>query len=147
MKISSPAFENGQSIPQKYTCDGEGISPPLEFTEVPDGAESLVLIVDDPDAPAGLFTHWIVFNIPANAPGIEEGGLPVDSIEGGNSSAAIGYTPPCPPDGSHRYMFKLYALDSVLVIDEGVSQKALEDEMTGQIIDEALLVGNYQRAT
>jgi len=144
MKIKT-AFQNNTTIPEKYTCDGEDISPPLEITEIPENTKTLAIISDDPDAPAGTWTHWIVWNIPAESEtvNIEEGTVP--GIEGKTSSGNIGYKGPCPPSGTHRYFFKAYALDSELNLQEGASKKQLEDAMKGHILDKTEIIGLYSR--
>ena len=142
IKVFSSAFESNGIIPRKYTCDGKNINPPLEFQGIPDEAESLVLIVDDPDAPMKTFTHWIVWNIGPVAK-IEEDSIP--GIEGITDFRKIGYGGPCPPSGTHRYFFRIYALDKQLELKEGASRKELESEMIGHIIAEGELMGKYSR--
>lgn len=144
MQITTEAFQDGQSIPQKYTCQGENVSPALSFQNIPEEAESLVLIVDDPDAPSGTFDHWIGWNIPPLTRRIEEGEqLPE---KGKNSYGVLEYKGPCPPPGkAHRYFFKLYALDAPLKLGEGASKGKVEQAMKGHILDQAELVGLYQR--
>ena len=150
MVITSTAFENGESIPIKYSCDSQDISPELTWSGVPEGTQSFALILDDPDAPGGTFTHWIIFNIPADMAGLVENVPKVavqDSIrQGANGFAAIGYGGPCPPPGpAHRYVFTLYALDTVLD-DLGRPSKAeLERAMAGHILAQAKLMGTYQK--
>ena len=127
MNIISPAFSEGEEIPKIYTCDGNNINPPLEFSEVPENAKSLVLIMDDPDVPRnlkpdGIFDHWVVFNIPPEITKIDENSKPL-GIVGKNSAGQSEYTGPCPPDRKHRYFFKLYALDSLLELDERATKK------------------------
>src|SRR3989304_9638033 len=117
MKIQSPSFENNQSIPSKFTCDGENINPPLEFLDIPENTKSLVLIMDDPDAPMGLWVHWTVWNIDPATSGIPENQKFEGAMEGMTSSGKTGYGGPCPPDKEHRYFFKLYALDTTLSLD------------------------------
>lgn len=144
MIIESPAFEQHQAIPQKYTCEGENLSPPLKFSGLPKEAVSLVLIMDDPDAPMGTFDHWIAWNIPPQTVNLGEGSsLPNQGKNGfGNQS----YGGPCPPKGNpHRYFFKLYALDTKLNLPAGSSKGAVESAMKGHILEEASLVGTYQR--
>jgi len=148
MKIKSPAFEDKGAIPTKYACDGDGISPPLQWSGVPDNAVTLTLIVDDPDAPRGTFTHWLVHDLPATATGLPEGIPKRQALEGGglqgaNSTGSIGYAPVCPPRGTHRFMFRLYALDADLGLDPGVNEEQLLDTMRGHILDEAQLMGTY----
>lgn len=145
MKISSPAFENNSKIPSKYTCDGEDINPPLEIRDIPEGTQSLVLIVDDPDAPRGTFLHWLVWNIPPNFSLIEESSLPEGAVQGRNDFGKENYGGPCPPFGQHRYFFKIYALDKKLELVEGSSLNKVEEVMKGHILDQAQLIGLYQR--
>lgn len=147
MKITSPAFGNNQSMPSKYTCDGEDINPPLEFHDVPTGAKSLVLLMDDPDAPVGIWDHWVVYNIPPTVTLIEEGKEPEGSI-GLTTSGSAAYEGACPPNGQHRYFFKLYALDGILSFAEAnnVTKKMVEDAMKGHIIEKAELIGLYNRS-
>jgi Raf kinase inhibitor-like YbhB/YbcL family protein len=142
IKVSSSAFESNGTIPKKYTCDGKNISPPLEFQGIPEEAESLVLIMDDPDDPMKTFTHWIVWNIGPIAK-IEEDSIP--GIEGMNDFRKIGYGGPCPPSGTHRYFFRIYALDKQFELKEGASRKELESEMIGHIIAEGELMGKYSK--
>ncbi len=142
IKVSSSAFASNGSIPGKYTCDGQNINPPLEFEGIPEEAESLVLIVDDPDAPTKTFTHWIVWNIEPVAK-IEEDSIP--GVEGLNDFKKIGYGGPCPPSGTHRYFFRVYALDKNLDLKAGAGRKNLENEMIGHIIAEGELMGKYRK--
>jgi Raf kinase inhibitor-like YbhB/YbcL family protein len=142
IKVSSSAFTSNGSIPEKYTCDGQNINPPLEFEGIPEEAESLVLIVDDPDAPTKTFTHWIVWNIEPVAK-IEEDSIP--GVEGLNDFKEIGYGGPCPPSGTHRYFFRVYALDKNLDLKAGAGRKDLENEMIGHIIAEGELMGKYRK--
>jgi len=145
MKISSPAFEENSKIPEKYTCDGENVNPPLKIEGIPKEAKSLVLIVDDPDAPMGTFLHWLVWNIPPETNFIEENSLPEGAVQGRNDFGKENYGGPCPPFGTHRYFFKVYALDKVLNLPEGSSLKEVEEVMKGHILDQAQLIGFYQR--
>lgn len=146
MKISSLNFGKGEFIPQKFTCDGQDISPEIRIEGAPPEAKSLVLIVDDPDAPAGTWTHWIVWNIPADTKIIYEGKLPEGAKEGKTDFGRSGYGGPCPPPGKpHRYFFKIYALDSDLDLDNGASRQELEQLMAGHILDQAEFFGLYQR--
>lgn len=146
MKITSSAFENDAKIPQKYTCDGENINPPLLFSQVPQNAKSLVLIMDDPDAPMGTFVHWVLYNIPPSTSEIKEDSMPGEASVGRNSGGRSDYIGPCPPSGTHRYFFKLYALDSVLSLDGNSGKKEVEDAMTGHILEQAQLIGLYSRS-
>ena len=145
MQIISPAFLNNQNIPSKYTCDGEGINPPLEFKEIPPNAQSLVLIVDDPDAPNGTWVHWTLWNIDPATISIAENSVPPKAIAGQTSSGQNIYGGPCPPSGTHRYFFKLYALDSKLSVTSFSFKEDLEKAMQGHIISQAELVGLYSR--
>lgn len=144
MKILSPVFENNQLIPAKYTCDGKDVNPPLRISEVPAGAQSLVLIVDDPDAPRGIWDHWIVYNINPQSTPIEENSVPEGSIQVVNSFGKKFYGGPCPSSGTHHYYFKLYALD--IKLEQGISSKnELENAMENHILAQSELVGLYQR--
>ncbi len=144
MRLTGPAFGHNQPIPEKYTCDGADIIPPLAFGGVPTGTKSLALIMDDPDAPSGTWDHWIVFDMPGDAKGVAEGEEP-KGIRGKNSSGDLKYGGPCPPNGQHRYVFKLYALETVLGLKEGASKKEIESAIQGRILDQAELVGVYSR--
>jgi len=151
MVITSTAFSDGAVIPKKYTCDGQDMSPPLAFSGVPVGAKSLALICDDPDAPMGMWVHWVVWGMPPSTPALPEG-LPKDAkLSGGiqqglNSWPKIGYNGPCPPPGRpHRYFFKLYALDAELNLTERTPKSALEEAMKGHIVAQAQLMGQYGR--
>lgn len=141
MKIISSAFQNQQTIPDKYTCKGADVNPPLQFLEVPDTAQSLVLIVDDPDAPGGTWDHWVIFDLESRTLGIEENNKPSSGVEGVNSFGNKNYGGPCPPSGTHRYFFKLYALDKNLNLLEDADKKIVEAAMQGHIIDQAELIG------
>ncbi len=145
MKLTSSVFENKGSIPSKYTCDGEDINPPLNLSDVPDDTESLVLIVDDPDAPGKTWDHWIVWNIPATVSEIEEDSVPEGAVQGMNDFGKQPYGGPCPPSGTHNYHFKLYALDAELNLDSSVKKQDVFKAMEGHILEEAELVGKYQR--
>lgn len=142
--LKSEAFDHNSEIPSLYTCDGENINPPLQIEGVPEGTLSLVLIVDDPDAPSGTFTHWVMWNIPADTMFIEEDSVAEGSI-GMTTSGTKGYRGPCPPTGAHRYFFKLYALDSKLSLPEGVERDVLEEAMKGHVLAETHIMGLYRR--
>lgn len=142
MKLKSPAFENNQLIPDKFTCEGEDINPPLVIDDILKGTESLALIVDDPDAPMGTWVHWVVFDIPVTSK-IEEDSAP--GKQGLNNAGGRNYHGPCPPSGTHRYFFKIYALDTVLNLKEGISKGQLEKAMQGHILDKAELIGLYKK--
>lgn len=147
MEINSPAFEQHQPVPRKYTCEGEDISPPLQFRDVPAKTKSLVLIMDDPDAPGGTFDHWIMWNLPSNATALAEGvKVQKPVLQGKNGFRDNRYRGPCPPPGRpHRYFFKLYALDTMIELREGSSKAQLLEAMEGHILGKAELVGTYQR--
>ena len=145
LSISSPAFEYGRPIPPKFTADGDDVSPKLTITGVPDGAVSLALIMDDPDAPMGTWVHWVVWNIPAGTAVIEEGSEPGGSARGSNGWGRSGYGGPAPPSGIHRYFFKLYALDTVLDLPPTSDKAALERAMEGHVVSAAELMGTYAR--
>lgn len=146
LKLTSSAFEDQAYIPARYTCEGDDINPSLYIENVPGGTKSLALVVDDPDAPAGVWDHWIVWNIPAETTQIPEGTVPEGALQGTNDSGNLDYGGPCPPAGSpHRYQFKLYALDTKLDLTEGASKDQLEQAMTGHILAQTQLTGLYQR--
>ncbi len=150
MELKSAAFQPGAVIPAKYTCDGEDISPPLNWSDPPAGTKSLALISDDPDAPVGTWVHWVIWNIPANARALEENLPKAPSLANGAKQGTtdfrrIGYGGPCPPSGTHRYFFKLYALDTTLNLPASTTKKDLEKAMDGHILAQAELIGKYQR--
>lgn len=144
MKVTSPAFEHNQLIPSKYTCNGENINPPLVFYDVPDKTKSLVLIVDDPDAPLGTWVHWVVFNIPKETRSIHENSTS-QGIQAITSFGKPGYGGPCPPSGIHRYFFKLFALDTVLSLTGKADKKTVEEVMQSHILSHAELIGLYSK--
>ncbi|HOO40687.1 MAG TPA: YbhB/YbcL family Raf kinase inhibitor-like protein [Syntrophales bacterium] len=150
MKIESPQINDGAMIPSKYTCDGKDISPPLAWKDVPDGTKSFALISDDPDAPMGTWVHWVIYNIPPDVTELEEN-IPREKefkngiVQGTNSWPKIGYGGPCPPSGTHRYYFKLYALDTMLSLKPGADKAQLFKAMAGHILAEAQLMGKYKR--
>jgi len=147
MKLTSPEFENGGNIPPFYTCDESSVSPPLKFEGVPTKAKSLALIMDDPDAvkPAGkVWDHWVAWNIPPETKEVAEGRDP-DGIMGKNSRNNLTYSGPCPPDGEHRYFFKLYALDTMLKLKEGSTKDEVLKAIEGHVIEQAELMGKYKR--
>lgn len=144
MNIRSEAFSSGETIPSKYTCVGENINPPLAFSDVPAEAETLALIMDDPDAPMGTFVHWVVWNIPASVTAIAEHSSP-HGIEGLNGAGKNSYAGPCPPSGEHRYFFKLYALDSELNLAPDTGKDGLEAAMQGHILAQAELMGKFSK--
>ena len=145
MKIVSTVFENNQMIPQKYTCDGENINPPLQIIDIPEGTKSLVLIVDDPDAPSGDWVHWLVWNIPPAIKFISENESPQGAIQGINDSGRQNYDGPCPPSGIHHYQFKIYALDTILNLPSNSRKKDLEKIIESHLLDKDILIGLYQR--
>ena len=150
LKITSSAFEEGGMIPKQYTCDGANISPPLRWTSVPLGTKSLALICDDPDAPMGIWVHWIIFNLPTNINELPESIPPQKTLENGakqgiNDFPKIGYGGPCPPNGTHRYYFKLYALDTEIDLDAGATKRELLKAIKGHILAEGQLMGRYKR--
>jgi Raf kinase inhibitor-like YbhB/YbcL family protein len=151
LRISSAAFSDKSSIPSKFTCDGDNHNPEIQFSGVPTEAESLVLLLDDPDVPKdvkadGVFDHWVVYNMEPTVKEIAEGSTP-PGVEGLNSSGSIGYSGPCPPDSEHRYFFKLYALDTMLDFDDPdkVTKQMVLDQMKGHILQQAELIGVYNR--
>ncbi|RMD57906.1 YbhB/YbcL family Raf kinase inhibitor-like protein [Candidatus Woesearchaeota archaeon] len=141
MKLTSKAFKDGEPIPEKYTCEGDDSFPPLEISDVPENTESFALIVDDPDAPMGTWDHLVCWNIPKETRIIES----PKGILGKNSWGRTDWGGPCPPSGTHRYYFKLYALDSALNLPEGSEKSELLEAMKGHIIEKAELVGKYKR--
>lgn len=145
MKITSSAFEDRQHMPGKYTCNGENINPPLEFSEVPQETKSLVLIVDDPDAPRETWVHWIVYNINPQLRKISENSIPGGGEEGTTSFGKTGYGGPCPPSGVHRYFFKLYALNKTLSIEGIPDKETILKNMENAIIAQSDLVGLYSQ--
>lgn len=150
IKINSPAFEDGGMIPSRFTCDGLDVSPALEWESVPETAKTLAIICDDPDAPMGTWVHWVIFNIPADLDGLEED-VPADevlsnrAIQGKNDFRRIGYGGPCPPGGTHRYFFKIYALDTELDLSPGATKSQVLEAMEGHILAQGKLMGRYSR--
>jgi Raf kinase inhibitor-like YbhB/YbcL family protein len=140
MKLKSSAFRNNETIPKKYTCDGQDVNPPLTIEDIPQHTKEFALIVDDPDAPSKTWVHWVVYNMPVEKY-IDEDSSP--GTEGINDFSKTTYGGPCPPSGQHRYFFKLYALDLNLKLKRGITKKQLESEMEGHIIEKAQLVGLY----
>ena len=143
LTITSTAFENNKDFPSRYTCDGKDINPPLSIVGVPEGTQTLVLIVDDPDGPVGVWDHWVVWNIPAETTSIAEDSVP--GVQGKNSWGRNDYGGPCPPSGTHRYYFKLYALDTKLDLDTASDKKAVEAAMKGHVLEEAELMASYSK--
>jgi Raf kinase inhibitor-like YbhB/YbcL family protein len=149
-ELTSSVFAQGAAIPVKYTCDGDDISPPLAWGDPPEGTQSFALINDDPDAPVGTWDHWILYNLPGAARSLPEAvpsdaELPDGSRNGQNSWRRLGYGGPCPPSGTHRYFFKLYALDTTLDLAPGANKKQLLQAMQGHILGQAELMGVYGR--
>jgi len=150
MEIKSSSFNHEEMIPSKYTCDGQNISPPLAWSGAPKETNSFALICDDPDAPAGTWVHWVIFDIPADVNSLPEKVVKQEVIaglgkNGKNTSRHYGYDGPCPPSGTHRYYFKLYALDTMLNLNAGLSKEELLKAMKGHILVEAQLMGRYKR--
>lgn len=149
LRLTSPALGPGAAIPAAFTCQGQGTSLPLAWSGVPAGAQSLALVVEDPDAPKGTFTHWIVYDLPPSAGALAAGaastGLPRGAQQGRNDYGRPGYGPPCPPRGQHHYVISLYALDTRLPAREGLGKQDLDRAMSGHVIAKAELVGVYQK--
>lgn len=147
LTFTSFPFEPGDSIPTEFTCEGADVSPPLAWGNVPDGAESMALIVDDPDAPGQTFTHWVLFNLSPDQTQLERDFDPQSAVEGANDFGNAEYGGPCPPpgDGPHRYFFRLYALDTVLDLGPGASRGQVTDAIDGHVLAETELVGTYER--
>jgi hypothetical protein len=152
--LTSPEFANGEEIPTRFTCEGDGVSPPLAWSGAPDGTKSLALIVDDPDAPdpkapQRTYVHWVLYDIPPSATGLPDGAvndaLPVGARTGHNDSGKAAWHPPCPPIGRHRYFFKLYALDKQLGPLEDPSKAGLEKAIAGHVLGQGVLIGTYQK--
>lgn len=145
MTIASPSFANNTFIPAKYTCDGGNMSPSLSFSDIPKETKSLALIVDDPDAPSKTWVHWTVFNLHPGTTTFPEGFVPDGNIEGMTDFGKPGYGGPCPPSGTHHYHFKLYALDTSLVLGRSATKEDIEEAMKGHILEKAELIGLYKR--
>jgi Raf kinase inhibitor-like YbhB/YbcL family protein len=146
LTITSPDFASGANIPARFTCKGDDTSPTLQISGVPASAKSLVLIVDDPDAPAGTFTHWLVGNLPPGTKLISAGSTPSGGLEGTNDFGTAGYSGPCPPSGTHRYFFRLFALNSVLELPAGASRAAWDAAIRGHVIAQTFLLGRFSKA-
>ena len=155
LTLSSPAFENGEPIPRRYTCEGDDVSPPLEWAGVPEGTKSLALIVEDPDAPDPahpkcVWVHWVLYDIPGDVTSVLEGvggtDLPTGTLEGLNDWKRVGYGGPCPPIGRHRYFFRLYALDAVLGDLKHPTKAKLERAFDGHVLAAAELMGTYKKS-
>jgi Raf kinase inhibitor-like YbhB/YbcL family protein len=149
-RLTSTAFKDGEPVPRQYTCSGVNVSPPLEWPGVHKTAKTLAIIADDPDAPAGTWVHWVVYNLPADTMGIVEN-LPQDEnlkgggFQGKNDFEKIGYGGPCPPSGTHRYFFKIYALDGELPLKAGATKTDVEKAMEGHILAQTQLMGTYKK--
>ncbi len=149
IKLVSRAFTEGQTIPRQYTCDGINVSPPLEWTGLPKTAKTIAIVADDPDAPAGTWVHWVIYNLPADTLGMVENVPATEDVAGGglqgkNDFQKIGYGGPCPPAGTHRYFFKLYAVDGELPLKAGATKSELEKALEGHILAQAQLMGTYR---
>ena len=150
MKLTSKAFDNNSTIPPKFTCDGEDISPTLSWSEPPASTKSLALICDDPDAPGKTWVHWVVYNLPPSTRSLPEAiprgsNIPDGGLQGINDFRKLSYGGPCPPGGTHRYFFKVYALDRMLDLKSGATKAEVEAAMKGHILAEAQLIGRYRR--
>lgn len=145
MTLTSPAFKNGELIPSKFTCDGADVNPALAIGNVPPEAKSLALIMDDPDAPGGMWVHWVVWNIDLKTREVKENSVPPGAKQGMNDFRKTPYGGPCPPSGTHRYFFKLYALDTLVDPGPNANKAALEKAMKGHVIGQAELMGKYKR--
>jgi len=150
MNVQSPVFEEGGMIPAKYTSDGANVSPPLNWSGVPEESQSIVLIVDDPDAPVGTFVHWVLYGLPADVTELQEDvpdseKLDNGALQGENDFNKIGYGGPSPPSGTHRYFFKVYALDCRLDLKSGATKRKVEKKMKGHVLAEGELMGKYAR--
>lgn len=147
MQITSPLFEDNMMLPKTYSCDGQGVNPPLVFSGIPSDAKSLALVMEDPDAPNATFTHWVVYNMAPNTTEIAENSVPENAVLGKTSLGKPGYVAACPPNGSHRYIFTLYALDIVLPNDDVYTKDTLAFAVQGHIVATAQLTGLYERTS
>ena len=145
MRLTSPAFDHEEQIPKEYTCDGKNISPPLKIEAIPERTKSLAIIIIDPDAPSGTWTHWLVWNIDPQTKEILEDNIPEKAVLGTNDFNKVEYGGPCPPSGTHRYIFTALALDTILELEEDTTRGELEEAMEGHILDTAELIGLYSR--
>ncbi|MDD5556657.1 MAG: YbhB/YbcL family Raf kinase inhibitor-like protein [bacterium] len=150
IRLVSAAFRDGEAIPRKHTCDGADVSPPLAWENLPAGTKGIALVCDDPDAPAGTWVHWVAWDIPPEAEGLPEGVPPAGALPGGgrqgvNDFGKTGYGGPCPPSGTHRYYFRVYALDAVLGLSGKVTKERLLQAMQGRVLAEGRLMGTYRR--
>lgn len=150
MILESAAFGDGDHIPRRFTCDGTDVSPPLSWREAPADAATFALVMDDPDAPAGTWVHWVLFNVPASETSVGErasaGSLPRGAVQGTNSWGRRRYGGPCPPSGTHRYFFKLYALDGALDLGGDATAEDLTEAMRGRVLAESVLMGRFARS-
>jgi Raf kinase inhibitor-like YbhB/YbcL family protein len=149
-KLTSTAFKEGQPIPSTYTCDGVNVSPPLEWSGVPKSARTITIIADDPDTPGGMWVHWVLYNLPADNTGLVENlpateKLVAGGFHGKTDFGTTGYGGPCPPSGTHRYFFKIYALDGDLSLKAGATKAEVEKAMEGHIVSQGQLMGTYRR--
>jgi Raf kinase inhibitor-like YbhB/YbcL family protein len=145
LPVTSPAFTNGGAIPTKFTCDGPGTAPPLSWSNLPAGTRSVAVVVEDPDAPGGTFTHWVIYDLPPTINTLDEGvGVPQQAQQGLNSKGQMGWTPPCPPSGTHHYHFRVFALDTTMNMAR-VSADGLLRAMKGRTLAQGEIVGTYQR--
>ena len=150
IKVTSSAFKEGEMIPGKYTCDGDDCSPPLGWSGIPGGTKSIALISDDPDAPMGDWVHWVAFNMPPDTKGLPENVPSAEKLDNGatqgrHGGGGIGYAGPCPPSGTHRYYFKIYALDKILELKAGATKRERLKAMEGHILAQGELMGRYKR--
>jgi Raf kinase inhibitor-like YbhB/YbcL family protein len=150
IELSSTAFDSGGAIPTRYTCDGMDVSPPLQWSSIPEGTRSLALVADDPDAPGGTFVHWVIYNLPPDARRLPEAVPQRQSLQGGaaqgvNGAGTVGYTGPCPPSGTHRYYFMVYALDTELDLGGGATREGLVNAMKEHVLAAGRLMGTYRR--
>jgi Raf kinase inhibitor-like YbhB/YbcL family protein len=150
LTLTSSAFKDGEMIPRRYTCDGEDISPDLQWSGTPEATRSLAIICEDPDAPVGTWVHWVLFNLPADIRGLSEAvsahpTLENGAVQGKNDWARFGYGGPCPPSGTHRYVFTLYALDVPLDLKSGATKSGVLEAMQGHILAESRITGTYRR--
>jgi Raf kinase inhibitor-like YbhB/YbcL family protein len=146
MKITSTAFKHNKMIPREFSCQGEGLNPPLLISESPEDTKSLALVVHDHDGLEGDFVHWLIWNIDPKVPEIKEGWMPIDALEGVNDAGKVGWVPPCPSSGKHRYEFHLYALDTILDLLPTSNKSDFRDVIKGKVLAEASLVGVYEKA-
>ena len=143
-RVASSAYADGGSIPEEYTCDGQETSPPVSFSGIPDGARSIALVYDDPDAPGGTYDHWVMWNIPLSG-AIEKGSAPPGAVQGVNSGGSNKYAGPCPPSGTHRYIFHAYALDAVLDLPQTAGSAELYKAIQGHVLASSTYEGTYRR--